>query len=480
MPEEAVLVRFGGTNWGKLINISEEGMSFEFAQAPANAKTIAFQIESMCGESAGPGESRSAVQVDGWVKWSSEFERTAGVQFVGLSKDARQQIRQWFPAEDLSEMLAEDETGAEESLKSYEAPGVRQEQRIERQSIEQAGTASANAHPDVEETVISAATINRTAVLVASACLMIVAALTAIAVFRFTPARAAVNSQNIQRASAGEDVSAGDGLPTFKVEVVQAAGGRFLLNFSDNASAKAVGGAPSAEMLSAPAKSSATVAAKPQLQTESAAGIPATLSSTSAMKMKRPLIPSGSVGAISIAAPVLDTATKKEPEPSAKSQAIAESAVAALKAVPIPAMNAPKEVSAPSDAVIPGRAAKPLENREKGIVGSTTKAISGAVKPVGGQAQPARLISSVPPVYPPFARSERIMGNVLIDALIDLNGKVTNMKVLSGPDALREAAKNALKEWRFEPAQLNGAPISTHLEVTVKFQLVDPAKQQIR
>ena len=91
--------------------------------------------------------------------------------------------------------------------------------------------------------------------------------------------------------------------------------------------------------------------------------------------------------------------------------------------------------------------------------------------PVGGDVKVARLLSSVPPVYPQMARTQRVSGDVTIDALIDVSGRVSTMRVISGPSLLHEAAMSALKQWRYQPATLNGVPTATHLTVTVQFRL---------
>ena len=91
--------------------------------------------------------------------------------------------------------------------------------------------------------------------------------------------------------------------------------------------------------------------------------------------------------------------------------------------------------------------------------------------PVGGDVKVAKLVSSVPPVYPQMARAQRIGGNVTIDALIDVTGRVTATRVLSGPSLLHDAATNAVKQWKYQPATLNGVPTATHLTVTVQFKL---------
>ena len=90
---------------------------------------------------------------------------------------------------------------------------------------------------------------------------------------------------------------------------------------------------------------------------------------------------------------------------------------------------------------------------------------------VGGDVKAARLVKSVPPVYPAVARTQRIGGNVSIDAVVETDGNVSTMKVLSGPAILHRAALDAVKQWHYEPAMLNGKPTASHLTVTVQFRL---------
>ena len=90
--------------------------------------------------------------------------------------------------------------------------------------------------------------------------------------------------------------------------------------------------------------------------------------------------------------------------------------------------------------------------------------------PVGGDVKPAQLIKSVPPVYPPLAKTQRITGNVVLDSLIDVSGNVAQVKVISGPPLLHQAALDAVKQWKYTPAQLDGNPTSMHLTVTVQFR----------
>jgi TonB family protein len=106
--------------------------------------------------------------------------------------------------------------------------------------------------------------------------------------------------------------------------------------------------------------------------------------------------------------------------------------------------------------------------------------VSGSVKqptapsgplPVGGDVKPAKMISSVPPVYPSLARTQHVSGDVKIDALIDANGRVTSMKVVSGPTLLHQAAMDALRQWKYRSATLDGNPVPMHLTITLQFRL---------
>jgi periplasmic protein TonB len=60
---------------------------------------------------------------------------------------------------------------------------------------------------------------------------------------------------------------------------------------------------------------------------------------------------------------------------------------------------------------------------------------------------------------------------VKVDALIDAAGHVTTMKIVSGPAMLHQAAMDALRQWKYQPATLDGKAVSMHLTVTIQFRL---------
>lgn len=90
---------------------------------------------------------------------------------------------------------------------------------------------------------------------------------------------------------------------------------------------------------------------------------------------------------------------------------------------------------------------------------------------IGGKVIPAKLLSSIQPSYTPMAKSQHVSGDVKIDALIDTDGRVTTMKIISGPTLLQESATEALRQWKYKPATLNGNAVSMHLTVTLQFRL---------
>ncbi|MCP3962999.1 MAG: energy transducer TonB [bacterium] len=76
------------------------------------------------------------------------------------------------------------------------------------------------------------------------------------------------------------------------------------------------------------------------------------------------------------------------------------------------------------------------------------------------------------PQYTEIARKARIQGVVIVQAIIDREGNVTNVKVLRGqPMGLSEEAVKAIKQWKFKPATLRGKPVDVYFNLTVNFKL---------
>ncbi len=80
------------------------------------------------------------------------------------------------------------------------------------------------------------------------------------------------------------------------------------------------------------------------------------------------------------------------------------------------------------------------------------------------------LIKRVQPKYPPAALAVRAQGAVQIEATINKEGTVTNLKVLSGDAVLSRAALDAVHQWRYKPYYLDGEPVEIQTQITVNFK----------
>jgi protein TonB len=88
---------------------------------------------------------------------------------------------------------------------------------------------------------------------------------------------------------------------------------------------------------------------------------------------------------------------------------------------------------------------------------------------VGGDVQAAELRTRRDPTYPPLARQSRVSGVVQLEAKIGADGRVKEVRVLQGHPMLRSAAADAVKQWTYKPAMLNGQPIESSSRVEVNF-----------
>jgi TonB family protein len=102
---------------------------------------------------------------------------------------------------------------------------------------------------------------------------------------------------------------------------------------------------------------------------------------------------------------------------------------------------------------------------------SPLQGVLGTLQPLGGQAKAPELLVSSAPIYPAMARQARVEGQVTIEAVIDTNGKLTTMKVISGPPLLQQAAIDSLRTWKYQPGYLNEKPVPTKTSITVNFRL---------
>ena len=92
------------------------------------------------------------------------------------------------------------------------------------------------------------------------------------------------------------------------------------------------------------------------------------------------------------------------------------------------------------------------------------------LRPGGVIKYPAK-VHHVPPVYPRIAQDARVSGVVILEAIIGVDGRVQDLRVLRSKPLLDQAAIDAVRQWRFTPTLLNGVPVPVILTVTVNFAL---------
>ena len=73
------------------------------------------------------------------------------------------------------------------------------------------------------------------------------------------------------------------------------------------------------------------------------------------------------------------------------------------------------------------------------------------------------------PQYPAIAKSAHISGTVVLQATISKAGSIENLRVITGPAMLRQAAMDAVSSWRYRPYLLNGEPVAMDTTINVVF-----------
>ena len=75
------------------------------------------------------------------------------------------------------------------------------------------------------------------------------------------------------------------------------------------------------------------------------------------------------------------------------------------------------------------------------------------------------------PIYPRQALSLRLEGPVVLEAIVSENGRLENIKAVSGHSLLARAAIDAVRQWRYRPYLLNGKPVRMQTKITVNFKM---------
>ena len=94
-------------------------------------------------------------------------------------------------------------------------------------------------------------------------------------------------------------------------------------------------------------------------------------------------------------------------------------------------------------------------------------------KPFPGRRPPIKLklLKYIAPDYPALAHRAGVQGRVTIQVQITEQGKVENPQILSGHPMLDNAALAAIRQWRYEPACVKGAPVAIDYLIVLNFSL---------
>ncbi len=216
---------------------------------------------------------------------------------------------------------------------------------------------------------------------------------------------------------------------------------------------------PSAPLTSAPAAvpSPSSGVASLATSTSPASGSKATLTPAAAK-------PSGSAGS----PPVLRIDARSEPatqKPASTPMQVKASGVASRKQV-----QGQADDSAPAlPSALAGASANDSLSGLMPAESNIARPTLATLKISQGVSQ-GLVIKRVTPKYPASALAVHTQGAVLIEATINKEGAVTNVKLLSGDPILARAALEAVRQWRYKPYYLDGDPVEIQTQITVNFK----------
>ena len=170
--------------------------------------------------------------------------------------------------------------------------------------------------------------------------------------------------------------------------------------------------------------------------------------------------------------------------PSAVTAASTPSTPATAAATSAAATTLPQPAPAPSRVAIEPDRSKIVVNFPEEAVGASSSvaiisrrsialpASSGAsALPSGKNVVVGKPLMRTVPDYPYEAQQQKVEGTVKLHATVGTDGTVRSVDPVSGPEALVEAATNAIREWRFAPTKLDGRAIDVQDDVTLFFRL---------
>ena len=87
-------------------------------------------------------------------------------------------------------------------------------------------------------------------------------------------------------------------------------------------------------------------------------------------------------------------------------------------------------------------------------------------------------MKQVKPKYPKEAKESGLEGKVSLRCLVKSDGTVDRVEIISGEEPFVEAAKVAVRKWKYQPLVLNGVPVEFDTTVQVIFELPKKTKSK--
>lgn len=113
-----------------------------------------------------------------------------------------------------------------------------------------------------------------------------------------------------------------------------------------------------------------------------------------------------------------------------------------------------------------------VDESDKGVFTPPADAVPAPVRvTVSGAVVEGMLIHKVAPEYPITAKRAHITGTVVLKAIIGTNGRLRDIKPVSGPEALQGSAMQAVYQWRYRPYIFDGKPVEVMTTINVVFGL---------
>ena len=123
---------------------------------------------------------------------------------------------------------------------------------------------------------------------------------------------------------------------------------------------------------------------------------------------------------------------------------------------------------------VPAPPVEPLSSEAQFLAEASTapKTLATPIK-VPANVTAASIVTQTMPEYPEKARAGRIQGEVVLHAIIDKEGKISEVQVLSGDDVLAQSALEAVRQWRYKPMLVDGEAKDVDTTITLTFSLKD-------